>query len=141
MKGQIMAKLYPSWIEIPVSNLERAITFYRVVFDLDEIPIYDDYPPSRIAVLLPSEKSIQNPGVSLVQSPTHVPSRHGVLINFHVGNHAALEKAVSAAQANSGAIAEPIEDMGDGVKYLVILDCEGNSIALSSYEPLEGQDG
>src|SRR5687767_12295429 len=108
MKGQSMAKLYPSWIEIPVSNLERAMTFYRVVFDLDEIPMYDDYPPARIAVLFPSKKSVQNPGVSLVQSPTHVPSRHGALINFHVGNHAALEKAVSAVQANSGAIAEPI---------------------------------
>lgn len=132
-----MAKLYPSWIEIPVSNLERAIAFYRLVFDLDEIPVYEDDPPARIAVLLPSEKSVQNPGVSLVQSPTHVPSRHGALINFHVGNHAALEKAVAIAQANAGSIAEPIVEMGDGVKYLVVLDCEGNSIALSSYEPVE----
>ena len=132
-----MAKLYPSWIEIPASNLERAIAFYRIVFDLDEIPVYEDEPPARIAVLLPSEKSLQNPGVSLVQSPTHVPTPNGVLINFHVGNHAALEKAVATAQANSGSIAEPIVDMGDGVKYLVLLDCEGNSIALSSYEPVE----
>jgi predicted enzyme related to lactoylglutathione lyase len=135
-----MAKLYPSWIEIPVSNLERAMAFYRVVFDLNEIPIYDDYPPARIAVLLPSEKGVQTPGVSLVQSSTHVPSRHGALINFHVGNHAALEKAVAMAQANAGSIAEPIVDIGDGVKYLVLLDCEGNSIALSSYEPIDEEE-
>ena len=133
-----MAKLYPSWIEIPVSNLERAMTFYRAVFNLDDIPVYEDYPPARIAVLLPSEKSVLNPGVSLVQSPTHVPSKHGALINFHVGNHAALEKAVEMALANSGSISEPIVDMGDGVKYLVILDSEGNSIALSSYESIDG---
>ena len=135
-----MAKLYPSWIEIPVSNLERAMAFYRAVFNLDEIPVYEDYPPARIAVLLPSEKSVQNPGVSLVQSPTHVPSKHGALINFHVGNHATLEKAVEMALANSGAISEPIVDMGDGVKYLVILDSEGNSIALSSYESIDGEE-
>ena len=135
-----MAKLYPSWIEIPVSNLERAMAFYRAVFNLDEIPVYEDYPPARIAVLLPSEKSVQNPGVSLVQSPTHVPSKHGALINFHVGNHATLEKAVEMALANSGAISESIVDMGDGVKYLVILDSEGNSIALSSYESIDGEE-
>lgn len=132
-----MAKLYPSWIEIPASDLERAMAFYRAVFELDEISVYDDYPPAKIAVLLPSEKSIQNPGVSLVQSPTHIPSRHGALINFHVGSHAALEKAIAATQANGGSIAEQLVDMGDGVKYLVLLDCEGNALALSSYEPTE----
>ncbi len=132
-----MAKLYPSWLEIPVNNLERAVAFYRAVFDLGDVPVYDDYPPARIAVLLPSEKDIRNPGVSLVQSPTHVPSRHGALINFHVGDHAALEKAVEQVLANSGSISEPLVDMGDGVKYLVILDSEGNSIALSSDEPVD----
>jgi predicted enzyme related to lactoylglutathione lyase len=135
-----MAKLYPSWIEIPVSNLERAMVFYRAVFSLDEIPVYDDYPPARIAVLLPSEKSVLIPGVSLVHSPTHVPSKHGALINFHVGNHIALEKAVKMALQNSGSISEPIVDMGDGVKYLALLDSEGNSIALSSYESIDGEE-
>lgn len=132
-----MTKLYPSWLEIPVSNLERAMQFYHVVFDLGEIPVYEDYPPARIAVLLPSDKSVQAPGVSLVQSPAHIPSRQGVLINFHVGDHAALERAVSMAQENAGSIAEPVVDAGDGVKYLVLLDCEGNTIALSSYEPVD----
>ena len=135
-----MAKLYPSWIEIHVSNLERAMAFYQAVFNLDEIPMYDDYPAARIAVLLPSEKSGQNPGVSLVHSPTHVPSKHGALINFHVGNHAILEKAIEVALANSGSISEPIVDMDDGVKYLVLLDSEGNSIALSSYESIDGEE-
>jgi predicted enzyme related to lactoylglutathione lyase len=135
-----MAKLYPSWIEIPVHDLERAMAFYRMVFDLDETPVFEDYPPARIVVLLPSEKSVQNPGVSLVQSPRHVPSRHGALINFHVGNHAALKKALEVAQSNAGSIVEPVVDIGDGVRYLVIVDCEGNSIALSSYEPVEEKE-
>jgi predicted enzyme related to lactoylglutathione lyase len=136
-----MAKLYPSWLEIPVRDLDRAIAFYRLVFDLDEIPVYDDDPPTRIAVLLPSEKQIRNPGVSLIQSPTHIPSPHGVLINFHVGSHTALEKAVETALGNSGEIVEPLVDTGDGVRYLVLRDCEGNSIALSSYEPLQDEPG
>jgi hypothetical protein len=135
-----MAKLYPSWIELPVHNLERAMTFYRAVFDLDEIPVYEDDPPARIAVLLPSEKGVQNPGVSLVQSPAHVPSKQGALVNFHVGTHASLEKAVEMALANAGSISEPLVDMGDGVNYVVLVDSEGNSIALSSYEPIAGEE-
>lgn len=134
-----MTKLCPSWIEIPVSNLERAMAFYRAVFNLGEIPVYDDYHPARIAVLLSSEKSVHNPGVSLVHSPTHVPSKYGALINFHIGDHATMEKAIEIALANSGSISEPIVDMGDGVKYSVILDSEGNSIALSSYESINGE--
>lgn len=132
-----MAKLYPSWIEIPVRDLERAIAFYRAVFALDEVPVYDDYPPTRIAVLLPSEKGFQRPGVSLVQSPSHTPSRHGALINFHVGDHATLEKAIATACALAGDVVEPVIDAGEGVKYGVLLDCEGNAFALSSYEPEE----
>jgi hypothetical protein len=31
-----------------------------------------------------------------------------------IGNHAALEKAIEMAQANSGSIAEPVVDMGIG---------------------------
>lgn len=131
-----MATLYPSWIEIPVNHLERAMAFYRQVFALDEITVYEDEPPARIAVLLPSVKSVGNPGVSLVQSPTHVPSRHGALINFHVGPHAVLSTAVETALSNGGSLAAPLVDMGDGVHYLVLLDSEGNAIALSSYEPV-----
>jgi predicted enzyme related to lactoylglutathione lyase len=131
-----MAKLYPSWLEIPARDLERATAFYRAVFELEETPTYDDYPPARIVVLLPSDKSARSPGVSLVASPTCAPSRDGVLVNFHVGDHAALERAIHAALAHSGSIALPVADIGEGVRYLVLLDCEGNSIALSSYESI-----
>ncbi len=50
-----------------------------------------------------------------------------------------MEKAIEMALVNSGSISEPIVDMGDGVKYSAILDSEGNSIALSSYESINGE--
>jgi hypothetical protein len=68
----LMTVLYPSWIEIPASDLERALAFYRGVFGLTDTPLYNE-PPATIAVLLPSEKSVRNPGVSLVKSPLHKP--------------------------------------------------------------------
>lgn len=131
-----MPPLYPSWIEIPVDDLDRALTFYRAVFGLTDTPLYDE-PPARIAVLLPSEKSVRNPGVSLVKSPLHHPADGGAVINFHVDTHAALATALSQIQAHGGTVDTDIIDMGDGVRYINVLDCEGNRIALSSYEGLE----
>lgn len=128
-----MSGLYPSWIEIPAENLERALSFYRAVFRLTDTPIYDDYPPARIALLLPSDKSHRNPGLSLVHSPKHKPTPYGTQINFHVGSHAKLDKAIEIALANGGTISDPTVELEDGVKYAVLLDSEGNSIALSSY--------
>ncbi len=130
--------LYASWIEIPVNDLDRAILFYQKVFDLAEIPIYDE-PPSRIAVLLPSEKSVGNPGISLVKSPSHRPSDAGPQINFHVDTHAALTTALHHVQVQGGTIDTELVDMEDGVHYITLLDSEGNRIALSSYEALDEQ--
>lgn len=133
-RRSIIPALYPSWIEIPVSDLERALAFYRAVFELTDTPLYHE-PPAQIAVLLPSEKEFRNPGVSLVQSPAHKPGDSGAQINFHVDTHAALATAILRVKEFGGVVDSELIDMGDGVRYLTLLDCEGNRIALSSYEP------
>ena len=127
-----MAKLYPSWIEIPVNDMDRALTFYRAVFELTDTPIYDE-PPALIAVLLPSDKSVRNPGVSLIKSPRHTPSAGGGQINFHIGDYASFNKALEAVKAHRGEIHEIVE-MEDGVKYAILADSEGNTVAISAYE-------
>jgi uncharacterized protein len=136
-----MPPLYPSWIEIPAAELERALAFYRAVFGLNDTPIYNDASPARIAVLLPSDKRQRNPGVSLVHSPLHTPCAGGPLINFHLGDHAALTQAITHATAHGGQIVTPIVDTGDGVRYGVLRDSEGNTLAVSSYEPLGTNEG
>jgi uncharacterized protein len=125
-----MSVLYPSWIEIPAADLERALAFYRAVFGLTETP-------ARIAVLLASDKTKRNPGVSLVQSPLHTPCHGGPQVNFHMDAHAALTHALSFATTHGGCVLQPIVDMGDGVRYAVLCDCEGNTFAVSSHEPLD----
>jgi predicted enzyme related to lactoylglutathione lyase len=133
-----MALLYPSWIEIPANDLQRAIAFYRGVFGLTDTPRYDD-PPAQIAVLLHSDKSVRNPGVSLVKSPLHKPADGGAVVNFHMETHAALETALQQVRTLGGTLDTEVVDMGDGVRYINLLDCEGNRIALSSYEPPAGE--
>jgi len=126
--------LYPSWIEIPVADLARALAFYRAVFTLSDTPIYDE-PSARIALLLASAKELRAPGVSLVQSPTHTPGAHGSLVNFHLGDHSALAVALQVVEANGGALVMAPIDEGDGQRYALVADSEGNRLALSSYEP------
>lgn len=128
-----MSALYPSWIEITVADLERALVFYRAVFGLTDTPLYEEAPPMQIAVLLPSDKSVRAPGVSLVRSPQQIPSEGGVQVNFHLGEHAAFDRALEVASAQGGTIINSIVDMGDGVRYVTLRDSERNPIALSSY--------
>lgn len=130
-----MKTLYPSWIEIPALDLDRALAFYRAVFALADIPMYDEEPGTRIAVLLPSDKKLGRPGISLVLSPRHVACGGGVQINFHVGDHAALAAALAAATAHGGTIAAPVAETADGIRYALLRDSEGNPIAISSFEP------
>jgi uncharacterized protein len=131
-----MNALYPSWIEIPVHDLDRALAFYRAVFQVSDTPRYNDGHPMQVAVLLPSEKSARLPGVSLVQSPTHLPCRGGVQVNFHVGDHTALTEAISRVVTYGGLLNGDIVDEDDGVRYVTITDSEGNTLALSSYGEL-----
>lgn len=130
-----MTTLYPSWLEIPVDDLDRATQFYRAVFGLTDTPLYDD-PPAQIIVLLPSDKSVRNPGVSLAKSPLHHPGATGAIINFHIGSHAELQTAISNVLAHGGSTITEVIDTGDGTRYLTVRDCEGNRFALSSYEEI-----
>ena len=132
-----MAPLYPSWIEIPVTDLDRARTFYRTVFALTDTPTYDNTPPLRSVVLRPSVKEQGVPGVSLVWSPEHTPSRGGVEINFHVGAHARLTTALEQVERSGGTVRGAVVEESDGVRYVRLWDSEGNPIALSSYESVE----
>lgn len=129
-----MAQLYPSWIEIPVSDFERARQFYARVFGLAEIAVYDDEPDMRIGVLRPSDKSVGLPGVSIVKSALHKPGG-GVQVNYHVGDYTALTAALDRAVQLGGTMSTGVIDAGDGVRYGVLQDCEGNPLALSAYEP------
>ncbi|GAB4517256.1 MAG: hypothetical protein OHK0046_23630 [Anaerolineae bacterium] len=119
-----------------MTDLNRAQAFYRAVFDLQETPLYDE-PPAKIILLASSDKAVQKPGISLVQSPLHKPSDGGAVINFHIGNYEAFDAALKHVRQLGGTVDTDIVDMGDGVKYVNLLDCEGNRIALSAYEEAE----
>jgi len=129
-----MAELHISWVEIPVKDIDRALKFYREVFQLPEIPLIDDG-PRRTATIVHSKES-GKAGVSLNQTANFEPGDKGPLAYFEVGAHLTLTAMLNRAETNGGKISAGMTDMGGGVNYAMFVDTEGNTVALSSYEAL-----
>lgn len=109
------------WFDIPVSNLERATQYYAAVLNCNvEIESFNDFQFSVI------EHSDGNGGC-LVPDPEKVSSDKGPLLYLNV--HGRLKDAVEKAK-NKGKIIQDIHPIGPHGFRAIILDSEGNRIAL-----------
>ncbi|MCH9756932.1 MAG: VOC family protein [Gammaproteobacteria bacterium] len=116
-----------SWVDIPVSDLDRAITFYSAL--LDE-PVQKKDAHGFEFGLLPHEDD--NVSGCLCVMEDRKPSQDGLLVYLNVEGR--LGKAVEIArQAGSKILTEP-EQVGPYGHRAVIVDSEGNAVALYSKE-------
>lgn len=118
------------WVEIPVVNLERAMTFYQTVFALQPTEILAD-PVRRITILVnptPEGKA----AVALNQTQNFAPGTSGPLIYLQVDEP--LTQALSRVEGVGGHVTyiEPAEVRGNFGKFATILDSEGNALMLYS---------
>ena len=110
-----------AWVEIPASDFNRAVQFYRQVFDLDMKTVEGG-----------DEKMAFFPGgegaISL--SPGFHPSRDGVLVSLHARK--GIDALLQQVTAHGGEIAKgktKIEAEGRGY-FALFIDSEGNKIGL-----------
>lgn len=113
------------WTDIPVANLDRAIAFYSAVFDS---PVKKENANGHEFGLLPGENE-KMPGCLAVCADNQ-PSDKGPLIYLSVDDR--LDDAIQAAQDNGGKVLTPKESIAPWGFRAVILDSEGNRIALHS---------
>jgi uncharacterized protein len=113
------------WVDIPVLDLDRAIAFYGAVLG-KEIKV-QEHPGFKIG-LLPSEGD--ETGGCLFVSAKDKPSDHGPLIYLNVEGR--LDQAEAAVVAGKGKVLEPKHQIGPYGFRSVILDSEGNRLALHS---------
>jgi predicted enzyme related to lactoylglutathione lyase len=113
------------WVDIPVLDLDRAIGFYSAV--LGRTVNKQEYPGMSIG-LLPGE----DPDVSgcLYTGGGNQPSTHGPLVYLNAQGR--LDEAVAAVEANGGKVVQPKHQIGPHGYRAVIVDSEGNQVALHS---------
>jgi uncharacterized protein len=113
------------WCDIPVSELDRAVKFYSAVLGREIKK--QDFPGMTVGVLPHNDGEV---GGCLLQNSEEKPSAQGVMIYLAVNGR--LDEAIAAVTAHGGKILQPKQDIGPFGFRCVILDSEGNRIALHS---------
>jgi uncharacterized protein len=113
------------WTDIPVTDLDRAIKFYSAV--LGEAVTKQAHEDFEMGVL---PHSGNNPAGCLSPSSENKPSQTGPLIYLSVEGR--INEAVKTVEISGGRILEPKKQIGPWGYRALILDSEGNRIALHS---------
>jgi predicted enzyme related to lactoylglutathione lyase len=117
------------WFEIPVTNMERAITFYETVFAI-KLERHE-MGPLDMAWFPSIEQGLGASG-SLVKHEQYTPSQQGTLVYFtaHSGD---LNNELGRVEKAGGKILMPRKQISQEYGFMALaLDSEGNRIALHS---------
>jgi predicted enzyme related to lactoylglutathione lyase len=112
------------WFDIPVADLDRAAAFYRAVLGIGvQREKYGDY---DFCVLDHRDGN----GGCLVKEPSHVTGTGGILCYMNVNGR--IRDAVGQVSKLGGKVLEPVHAIGPHGFRALVLDSEGNRLALHS---------
>lgn len=111
------------YFEIPVTNMNRAITFYQNVF---QFTFTRDSIDGNDMALFPFVQTEQGISGALAKGEIYKPTINGILIYFHTTN---IDSTLALAIQNRATILYPKTDNGIGW-VAEFKDSEGNRIAL-----------
>lgn len=115
------------WFEIPVSNMDRAKTFYEAVFNV-EINVVDF--DGMLMGWFPDRGEAHGANGTLIKQETYVPSQEGTLIYFMSEN---VQIELDKIEDAGGKIYQPKTQISPEHGYMAaFIDTEGNRIALHS---------
>jgi len=115
-----MVKLI-SWVEIPASDIRRAVNFYNTVLNL-KLEVLD-FGEEKMACLPNGEGAVS-------EAPDFKPSKEGVLISFSVKDD--MDRTLERVSSAGGKVVKPktkIEAEGRGY-FALFIDSEGNQLGL-----------
>jgi predicted enzyme related to lactoylglutathione lyase len=112
------------WFDVPVVDLARATRFYAAVLG---VPVeQDEFNGFKLSVIDHRDGN----GGCLVVKPEEVSATQGILVYLNADHR--IRDALAKAEANGGRVVEPIQGIGPHGFRAVILDSEGNRVALHS---------
>lgn len=115
------------WVDVPVQDLNRSIAFYSAVL-ANKVSKAEMGPGQEFAVLDHQDGN----GGCLVphQSVGAISSTGGLLVYFNANGR--IKDAVALAEKHGGQIVTPIHSIGPHGFRAILVDTEGNRIALHS---------
>lgn len=113
------------WCDIPVLDLDRAVQFYSAV--LGQQVKKQTFSETTVGVLPHEDGEV---GGCLFIGEQEKPSERGILIYLNVNGR--LDDALAAVTARGGKVLQPKHPIGPFGFRAVILDSEGNRVALHS---------
>lgn len=122
------------WFEIPVLNLDRAVTFYERVFDIQLSSATLQYPVGMVEMAwFPMAEGKVGAGGALVLHPEwSQPSGDGTLVYLNsMANDIDVE--FSRVEKAGGSIITPKTFVNEAIGYIGLFkDTEGNKVAILS---------
>ena len=112
------------WVDIPVTDLDRAIAFYSAV--LGE-PVTKEGGAGFLFGVLPHAEG-EAAGCLYLPGEENTPSQTGPLVYLNAEGR--LPEAEAAAAAHGGKVLQAVHPMGPHGYRAIVLDTEGNRIAL-----------
>ncbi|MCJ2876647.1 VOC family protein [Rhizobium pusense] len=114
-------------VEIPVTDLDRAMRFYSAVFGVSFTEIVALH-GSRMAYF-PFEEGRDGASLALAEGDVYVPTLNGAVVYFSVDD---IDAAIARAEDAGSNVLFPKSAVGDNSFVAEIRDSEGNRIALQS---------
>ena len=111
------------WFDVPVADVDRAIDFYAAVLGIRVHK--ESFQGTPFAVLEHQDGN----GGCLIPRPEEV-SAAGILVYFNVDGR--IRAAVREAQKGGGMVVQDVHGIGPHGFRAIVLDSEGNRIALHS---------
>jgi len=112
------------WVDIPVSDLDRAIRFYAAV--IGEQITKEGGPGFTFGLLPHSDGDVG--GCLYLPGADNTPSKVGPLVYLNAEGR--LNQAIEAVIATGGQVLQPIHEIGPHGFRAIVLDSEGNRIAI-----------
>ena len=113
------------WCDIPVLDLARAIKFYSAVLGAEVKK--QEFPGMTIGILPHADGEV---GGCLFTSNDEKPNEKGLMIYLNANGR--LDDAIGAVAPSGGKILQPKHPIGPFGFRAIILDSEGNRLALHS---------
>jgi len=111
------------WFDIPVANLDRASAFYSAVLGIGVSK--EQFDNFTFCVFAHGDGN----GGCLIEKAADVTEK-GILCYFNVDKR--IKAAVDAVEKNGGRIVEGVHSLGPHGFRAIVIDSEGNRIALHS---------